>query len=53
VVIAIDPTAAHRAAVEAELTPFLPLAALAAEVLLVEEAASGALRQRRRFRLGG
>ena len=52
VVVAIDPSAADRAAIEAALTPRLPLAARAAEVLLVEETASGALRERRRFTLG-
>ena len=52
VVVAIDPTAADRAAIAAALTPLLPLAARAAEVLLVEETASGALRERRRFALG-
>ena len=53
VVVAIDPSAADRAAIEAALAPRLPLAARAAEVLLVEETASGALRERRRFTLGG
>ena len=53
VVIAVDPSAADRAAIEAGLTPHLPLAAHAAEVLLVEETPSGALRERRRFTLTG
>ena len=53
VVAAIDPSAADRAAIEAALAPRLPLAARAAEVLLVEETESGARRERRRFRLGG
>ena len=52
VVVAIDPSAADRAAIETALAPRLPLAARAAEVLLVEETASGALRERRRFALG-
>ena len=52
VVVAIDPSAADRAAIETALAPRLPLAARAAEVLLVEETASGALRERRRFVLG-
>ncbi len=53
VVVAIDPSAADRAAIETALAPRLPLAARAAEVLLVEETPSGALRERRRFALGG
>jgi hypothetical protein len=53
VVVAIDPAAADRAAIEAALAPSLPLAARATEVLLVEETPSGALRERRRFALGG
>jgi hypothetical protein len=53
VVVAIDPSAADRAAIEASLTPLLPLRVHAAEVLLVEETPSGALRARRRFPLGG
>jgi hypothetical protein len=53
VVVAIDPTAADRAAIEAAVAPRLPVAAHAAEVLLVEEMPSGALRERRRFALGG
>jgi 2'-5' RNA ligase superfamily len=52
VVVAIDPTAADRAAIEASLAPRLPREARAADVLLVEETASGALRGRRRFALG-
>jgi len=53
VVVAIDPAPADRAAIEAALAPRLPLAARAAEVLLVEETPSGALRERRRFTLAG
>ena len=53
VVVAVDPSAADRAAIEAALTPDLPLATRAAEVLLVEETPSGALRERRRFTLAG
>jgi hypothetical protein len=53
VVVAIDPSAAERSAIEAALTPLLPLTARAAEVLLVEETPSGAVRERRRFTLGG
>ena len=53
VVVAIDPSAADRAAIETALTSLLPLEARAAEVLLVEETGSGALRERRRFALGG
>jgi len=52
VVVALDPSAADRTAIEAGLAPQLPLAARAAEVLLVEETPSGALRERRRFALG-
>ncbi|HEX5642504.1 MAG TPA: 2'-5' RNA ligase family protein [Thermoleophilia bacterium] len=52
VVVAIDPSTADRAAIEATLAPRLPLAARAAEVLLVEEVESGAVRVRRRFSLG-
>lgn len=52
-VVAIDPSAADRAAIETALTPLLPLETRAAEVLLVEETGSGALRERRRFTLGG
>jgi hypothetical protein len=52
VVVAIDPPAADRAVIAATLAPVLPLAAHAAEVLLVEEVESGALRARRRFPLG-
>jgi 2'-5' RNA ligase superfamily len=52
-VVAIDPSAADRAAIETALAPRLPLAVRASEVLLVEETGSGALRERRRFRLGG
>jgi hypothetical protein len=53
VAVAIDPSAADRAAIEAALARLLPLEAVAAEVLLVEETTSGALRERRRFVLGG
>ena len=53
VVVAIDPSATDRAAIETALTPLLPLETRAAEVLLVEETGSGALRERRRFALGG
>jgi hypothetical protein len=53
VVVAIDPAPADRAAIVAALTPRLPLAARAAEILLVEETPSGALRERRRFALPG
>lgn len=53
VVVAVDPSAADRAAIEAALAPLLPLAARAAEALLVEETPSGALRERRRFTLAG
>ena len=42
---------AERAAIEAALAPHLPLACRAAEVLLLEETASGVLRERRRFSL--
>ena len=52
-VVAIDPSTADRSAIETALTPLLPLAVRAAEVLLVEETTSGALRERRRFALGG
>jgi hypothetical protein len=52
VVVALDPPAADRAAIAAALAPRLPLGARATEVLLVEETESGALRERRRFRLG-
>jgi 2'-5' RNA ligase superfamily len=53
VVVAIDPSAADRAEIETVLTPLLPLEARATEVLLVEETGSGALRERRRFFIGG
>ncbi len=52
VVVAIDPSTAERAAIEAALAQRLPLAARAAEVLLIEETASGTLRERLRFSLG-
>ncbi|NLE22535.1 MAG: 2'-5' RNA ligase family protein [Actinobacteria bacterium] len=53
VVVAIDPSNADRTAIEAALAPRLPLAARAAELVLVEETASGVLRERRRFKLAG
>jgi hypothetical protein len=53
VVVAVDPTPADRAAIDAALAPLLPLAARAVEVLLVEETPSGALRERCRFTLAG
>jgi hypothetical protein len=53
VVVAIDPSAADRAAIETALAPRLPLPCRATEVLLVEETPSGPLRERRRFVLGG
>ncbi len=53
VVVVIDPSGADRTAIEAALAPRLPLAARAAELVLVEETASGALRERRRFTLAG
>ena len=52
-VVALDPPAGEREAIEAALTPHLPLACRAAEVLLVEETVSGVLRERRRFSLEG
>lgn len=52
-VIAIDPSTADRAAIEEDLAPRLPVEARAVEILLVEETESGALRERRRFALGG
>ena len=52
VVVAIDPSSADRTAAQTTLAPRLPLPARAAEVLLVEETPSGALRVRRRFPLG-
>jgi hypothetical protein len=51
VVVAIDPSAAVRSAIETALTPRLPLSCRATEVLLVEETPSGPLRKRRRFTL--
>lgn len=53
VVVAIDPSASDRAAIEAALAPRLPLEARAADVLLVEETPSGALQARRRLALAG
>jgi 2'-5' RNA ligase superfamily len=52
VTVAIDPSPADRAAIEAAIAPRLPIVARAAEVLLVEETASGPLRLRRRCALG-
>ncbi len=52
-VVALDPSAVDRAAIETAVTPHLPLACRAAEVLLVEETVSGVLRERRRFSLAG
>jgi hypothetical protein len=52
VVVAVDPSSADRAAIETALAPRLPLPCRATEVLLVEETASGPLRERRRFALG-
>jgi hypothetical protein len=51
-VVAIDPSTADRAAVDVALSPHLPLAAHADEVLLVEETGGGPLRVRRSFALG-
>jgi hypothetical protein len=53
VVIAVDPSPGERAAIAAALEPRLPQPCRATEVLLVEETAAGALRERRRFVLGG
>ena len=53
VVVALDPTSAERAEIERTLSPQLPLACRATAVALVEETASGPLRERRRFILGG
>ncbi len=53
VVVAIDPTAREREAIETALAPRLPLPCRATEVLLVEETPSGPLRERRRYSLGG
>ena len=53
VTVAIDPPAGEREAIEAALSPRLPLPCRATEVLLVEETGAGALRLRRRFSLGG
>jgi hypothetical protein len=51
--VAHDPGPADRSAIQAAIGPRLPLAARAAEVLLVEEDEGGALLERRRFALGG
>jgi hypothetical protein len=51
-VVAIDPSAADRRAIDAALASRLPLAARATELLLVEETGSGPLRVRRSFELG-
>jgi hypothetical protein len=51
--VALDPAPGERAAIEAALTERLPVAARAAEVLLVEEAEGGTLFERRSFALGG
>jgi hypothetical protein len=53
VTVAIDPSASEREAIAAALAPQLPLPCHATEVLLIEETAAGALRERRRFALGG
>ncbi len=53
VTVAVDPPAGEREAIEAALAPLLPLPCRAAEVLLIEETGAGALRERRRFALGG
>jgi hypothetical protein len=50
--VAVDPSAAERAAIEAALGPQLPLPCRAAEASLVEETPGGPLRERRRFTLG-
>ena len=53
VVIALDPPASAREAIEKALAPRLPLPCRATELLLVEETPSGPLRERRRFTLAG
>jgi hypothetical protein len=53
VTVAIDPSVSEREVIAAALAPQLPLPCRATEVLLVEETAAGALRERRRFALGG
>ena len=53
VTVAIDPPASEREAIAAALAPQLPLPCRATEVLLIEETRAGALRERRRFALGG
>lgn len=51
--VALDPDPSTRRAVEDQLAGRLPAPARAECVLLVEEAADGVLRERRRFALGG
>ena len=51
--LALDPTAAERTAIAAAVEPLLPLPCRADAVLLVEETAAGAVRERRRFELRG
>jgi hypothetical protein len=51
--VAIEPSTADRSSIEEALSPLLPLEVRAAEVLLIEETVSGALRERRRLMLGG
>ena len=53
VAVAIDPPASEREAIAAALAPQLPLPCRATGVLLMEETAAGALRERRLFSLGG
>ena len=52
VVVAVDPSAHTRQAIEEALAPRLPLPCRATEALLVEETPAGPLRERRRFTLG-
>ena len=51
--VALDPAPGQRREIETVVAPLLPLAARAAEVLLVEEDEGGTLVARRRFALGG
>ena len=51
--VALDPAPGQRREIETVVAPLLPLAARAAEVLLVEEDEGGTLVVRRRFALGG
>jgi hypothetical protein len=51
--VALDPAPGQRREIETVVAPLLPLAARAAEVLLVEEDEGGTLVVRRRFTLGG